>query len=184
MHDVEQPSGELAHGSDHVAVEYHQFVVIDPATDERPDADVVNGLVGVTEVGAQIVCGMQMGDVGCEVSVRAEAPAAPTALDLERWDEIVDVSIRSVSGNLYVVAVDDEAPDLPNLCGSGPGVYRLRVHARGRDTHPSEIVDELPTDAEPAEQYLLITWRAEAGPATVHQTRDQFGKAYRDSIAG
>ncbi len=94
------------------------------------------------------------------------------------------MSITSATGILYVAAIDDEAPGLPNLCGSGPGTYRLRVHARGRDSHPSEIVDEVPAGAEPAEQYLLVTWPADAAPASVHQTRDQFGQAYRDSMAG
>jgi hypothetical protein len=48
----------------------YRLIVIDPANDER--RDVVNGLVGVTDVGAQIVTGMQK-----RGAPAARCPSAP-----------------------------------------------------------------------------------------------------------
>ncbi|MGI5127476.1 hypothetical protein ACQEVB_11760 [Pseudonocardia sp. CA-107938] len=177
MPDNSPTSSVLAHGVDRVAAEYHMFLAIDPDHYDGDVADITNGLVGASADGVFVTTGVQMGPVSCEVSVRAEAPPDPTPEEMREWDEIVDVSFTSATGNLVVDAVDSETPVLPNLCGRGPGTYRVRVHARGRDSHAKDILD-LGIEDVP-EHYRLITWPSPVSPDTVHQTRDQFGQELR-----
>ncbi|MEV0095131.1 hypothetical protein [Streptomyces sp. NPDC050738] len=44
-----------------------------------------------------------------------------------------------------------------NLAFNGPGTYRMRLHAHGRDTNPDGVQE----DSKPiAEHYLLQVWPA------------------------
>ncbi|WP_016906775.1 hypothetical protein [Streptomyces xiaopingdaonensis] len=52
--------------------------------------------------------------------------------------------------------------DLPILTPRGAGHYRVRVHARGRDTEPDGFVEE------PVEDYLLIAWPQPPEPDVIH----------------
>ncbi|MFC9078739.1 hypothetical protein ACFTY7_17360 [Streptomyces sp. NPDC057062] len=71
------------------------------------------------------------------------------------WDEIVDHTVETTTGALRVTSVMSDTPRLPLLTPQGPGTYRVRVHARGRDTAPDGDAHE------PVEDYLLIVWPAD-----------------------
>jgi hypothetical protein len=117
-----------------VPVESHQFWLHEPSRRRGFPLRETNGLVAVTGPGAAMIFGISSG----RVSVRAEAlTTAPAVADLGEWDEIADVSLPGLAGELAVAALmDDVPPGLPGLCAAGPGDYRVRVHARGRDTSP------------------------------------------------
>ncbi|MFE9500290.1 hypothetical protein [Streptomyces collinus] len=62
--------------------------------------------------------------------------------------------------------MDDLDEELPTLSFSGPCHYRLRTHARGRDT----TIDLAPDDI--TEYYLIQTWPAPAQEASVLRRTD------------
>ncbi|WP_250007933.1 hypothetical protein [Actinoplanes sp. M2I2] len=155
-----------------VPVDSHQFWLLEP--DRRrgfPPRDT-NGLIAVTGPGAAIIfTGISSG----RVSVRAAAlTAAPTAVDLDSWDEIADMSLPGPVGDLAVAALLDHVPPgLPALCAAGPGDYRVRVHARGRDISPDESI------TQPAEIYVILCWPASPAPAVDHKLTDHVGAGLR-----
>ncbi len=67
----------------------------------------------------------------------------------------------------------DDPPDLPVLTPAGPGSYRVRVHARGRDTAPDGVAEE------PLEDYLLTVWPAPPRSDTVYKQTDEYGATWR-----
>ncbi|MFI7149068.1 hypothetical protein ACIBO2_29490 [Nonomuraea sp. NPDC050022] len=97
--------------------------------------------------GATILTGISIG----AVDVTVQLAEGPPPRDLDSWEEIVEVSIESTSGSLIVCGLDGDLPKLPNLAWQGEGFYRLRVHARGRDTMPDGSAG-----ATPVEHYLII----------------------------
>jgi hypothetical protein len=132
--------------------------------------DTVNGLV-FSQPGQAVICtGFNAGWVNVSVLARRNPPTLVFADD---WDEIVDHTVTTATGLLRITSVLDDAPDLPPLTAEGPGTYRLRVHARGRDTAP----DGAPEDA--VEDYLLIAWPAEAQPDAIHKQTDRYGADLR-----
>lgn len=70
-----------------------------------------------------------------------------------------------------IVADLDE--ELPVLSFNGPGHYRLRVHARGRNT----AVDLSPDES--TEWYLIQAWPAAAREARVLRQTDRYGASVR-----
>ncbi|MDG5808583.1 hypothetical protein P9869_39250 [Streptomyces ossamyceticus] len=69
--------------------------------------------------------------------------------------------------------MDDLDEDLPVLSFNGPGTYRLRVHARGRDT----AIDLAPKDV--TEWYLIQAWPAPPQDPTVLCQTDSYGASVR-----
>ncbi|MEV4342725.1 hypothetical protein [Streptomyces sp. NPDC049590] len=63
--------------------------------------------------------------------------------------------------------------DLPSLVAAGPGSYRLRVHARGRDLAVDLVPDTI------TEHYLLQCWPAPPAPPSVLRTTDTYGAQVR-----
>ncbi|GGY50857.1 hypothetical protein GCM10010384_66030 [Streptomyces djakartensis] len=63
--------------------------------------------------------------------------------------------------------------ELPVLSFNGPGDYRLRIHARGRDT----AVDLTPEEV--TEWYLIQAWPASAQDVAVLRQRDAYGASHR-----
>ncbi|MEU6557870.1 hypothetical protein ABZ915_47935 [Streptomyces sp. NPDC046915] len=82
--------------------------------------------------------------------------------------------LHSASGELMVRGLmADLDEELPELSFDGPGDYRLRVHARGRDT----AIDLAPDDI--TEWYLIQVWPAPAREATVLRQTDSYGASVR-----
>ncbi|MGW6456009.1 hypothetical protein ACWF94_08780 [Streptomyces sp. NPDC055078] len=161
------PSGPAVVQADH-----HAFWIVDTAQLPGDAPQATNGLVTVTGRGAAVVItGIHTGAVSVTVDIRH---APPQTVGLAGWDEVVEVSLQSPDGHLKVASPQDELPELPELTPSGPGTYRLRVHARGRDTFPDG------TTEEPVEDYLLMIWpQSEPTGETLLQTTDQYGAELR-----
>ncbi|MGH4029321.1 hypothetical protein ACQB60_10345 [Actinomycetota bacterium Odt1-20B] len=90
--------------------------------------DVTNGLIATTDDFAHIHTGIARGHVAVEAAVFD----APPPLVTDGWDEVVDVPFTSTDGKAFLSANDESLP--LNLASYGPGTYRLRLHAKGRDT--------------------------------------------------
>jgi hypothetical protein len=155
-----------------VQVDYHTFHLAD--TDAAlPPFVPTNGLVIIHPGMAIVVTGASSGLVSVAVEVREVAPAA---LDTNAWDEVVDVTLEATTGRVRVAAPMADAPDLPVLTPFGPGPYRVRVHARGRDIAPDGVA------FEPVEDYLVITWPDRPQPEVVHRRTDQYGAELREYL--
>ena len=153
-----------------VRVDYHAFELTDSDDRAPMGFDTSNGLV-FSRPGHSVIC---TGISGGKVNVGVESRRSPpTHVDAGAWDEIIDHSVETSTGVLRVTCVLDDPPDLPHLTPQGPGTYRVRVHARGRDIAPDGVA------SEPVEDYLLIVWPAEPRPDTVHKQTDAYGAELR-----
>lgn len=153
-----------------VPVEYHLFELADEDGEAPDDFSAPNGLIFSQPGGAVVLVGASSGDVNVEVEVRDRPPSR---LVVDGWDEVIDHSVTTLTGDMHVRALMDDPPDLPVLTPAGPGSYRVRVHARGRDIAPDGVAEE------PVEDYLLIVWPAPPEPDTVHKQTDNFGAEWR-----
>ncbi|MEU9556482.1 hypothetical protein [Streptomyces fumanus] len=164
-------SDEVERGNGLVPVQYHQFAISD---EDGPAGPTLgrrhNGLVQVTDGALTVLTGIHTGDVDVTVSLH-HSPPPP---DSGTWQEIVEISARSASGALMVHGImDDLDEDLLVLSFDGPGDYRLRLHARGRDT----AVDLAPDSI--TEWYLIQVWPAPTHEAIVLRRTDAYGSTVR-----
>lgn len=164
-------SHEVERGSGRVPVQYHQFNISDEEGPTAPDlAYEHNGLVQVTDGVTVVHTGIHTGDVDVTVTFHETAPAPGN----DDWQEIVELSAHSASGDLMVRGLmDDLDEELPVLSFNGPGDYRLRIHARGRDTAVDLAPDEV------TEWYLIQAWPAPAAPVAVLRHSDSYGASVR-----
>lgn len=153
-----------------VHAEYHLFQITDPEGPIANDLDVShNGLVAAAAGAIEVSTGIHTGDVRVTVELHAAKPE-PAA----DWEEIAEISWRSPSGEALVAPLMDDPVDLPSLASRGPGHYRLRVHARGRDTAVDQtVVDEV------VESYLLQSWPAAHQEALLVRATDAYGAHLR-----
>jgi hypothetical protein len=167
--------GVLAAGSGPIDVTYHQFWLLDSGQRTRP-TNALNGLVGVAPPGAAMIwTGIHSGSVTLSVEARA---AAPETVDVAGWDEVVEVSLAAPAGHVRPAALMADVPHpFPELTAAGPGDYRIRVHARGRDENSDGV------DFEPVEEYLVMAWPAPPAPERIHRQSDAFGAGMRQSAA-
>ncbi|MFF0203451.1 hypothetical protein [Streptomyces sp. NPDC005017] len=151
-----------------VLAQYHLFEITDP---EGPVADDLcasrTGLVSATGGAVEVITGIHTGDVHVTVEPHSRPPEPSPG-----WEEIAEISCHSLSGGILVTPYMDDPADLPSLASQGPGSYRLRVHARGRDLATGLTVDKA------AESYLIQAWPAEHRDALVVKASDVYG-AYR-----
>ncbi|WP_328934982.1 MULTISPECIES: hypothetical protein [unclassified Streptomyces] len=153
-----------------VHVDYHTFELTDSDKRIPMGFDTSNGLV-FSRPGQVVICtGISTGPVNVSVQVCRHPPAQ---VDADVWDEILDHSVATATGALRVTSVMTDAPDLPLLTPQGPGTYRVRVQARGRDNAPDGVADD------PVEDYLLIVWPAESQPDEIHKQTDRYGAILR-----
>ncbi|WP_344939494.1 hypothetical protein [Actinomadura miaoliensis] len=148
---------------------YHQFLLAEwsdaPPT---PPADrPANGLITPDPPwGAVIYTGIATGAVAVSVELRRQAPP-PGAPSWDEWEEVAEVTVEAPVGQLRVYALMEDPPDLPPLTIAGPGTYRVRVHARGRDiAYDLSLVDEI------VEDYLIQVWPGPPGPEVIHKQAD------------
>ncbi|WP_405961309.1 hypothetical protein OG235_37245 [Streptomyces sp. NBC_00024] len=164
-------SDEIERGKGNVPVQYHQFDISDEDGPTGPDlARGHNGLLRVSEGATVVMTGIHTGDVDVTVILHQAEPPP----DIGDWQEIVEISAYSASGELMVRGImDDLDEELPVLSFNGPGSYRLRVHARGRDTAVDLAPDEV------TEWYLIQAWPAPAQDVAVLRQTDSYGASVR-----
>ncbi|MBO0814889.1 MAG: hypothetical protein J2P30_07035 [Actinobacteria bacterium] len=149
---------------------YHAFWLADVAVVPEPFIGCGNGLV-LTQPGIAIICtGISTGKVAVSVEVRNDPPEIVETAD---WEEVVEVSIEASTGRVTVVSPGFRRPDLPLITPDGPGHYRARVHAFGRDA----AIDLAPFES--AEDYLIVIWPAPPAPETVYKQVDRYGADLR-----
>lgn len=153
-----------------VHADYHQFWLASNYQLPTPDSSKTNGLVDGLPGAAIIHTGISSGPV----NVMIEKTPEPKPVETAGWDEVVDVSIEIGNDGLRVSALMDDVPDsLSMLTLPSAGTYRIRVHARGRDTNTDLAV------LEPCEDYLIQVWPAPLEPETVHKQTDRCGANIR-----
>lgn len=158
-----------------VLVQDHIFVIGD-GPDPMPIEmiDYGTGLAGVMPSAAFVHTGINSGTVTVTATPLDEQP------DLEKphlWDEIVEISLHAPAGQLSIHRLSygpfDTPPDLPLMSPHGPGHYRIRIHARGRDRHHDKDVNDS------TEEYHLISWPAEPLPQLIIRATDRAGYGMR-----
>ncbi|WP_037631069.1 MULTISPECIES: hypothetical protein [Streptomyces] len=161
MSDQDEQGREL------VPVQYHQFQISDEDGPAGPDLPREhNGLIEVQDG----IAAIHTGDVDVTVTCHTEAPQPGDDV----WEEIVEMSLHSVSGELMVRGLmDDLDEELPVLSFAGPDDYRLRIHARGRDTAIDLAPDEV------TEWYLIQVWPAPPQDVAVLRQTDTYGASVR-----
>jgi hypothetical protein len=162
---------EATRGNAHLPVQYHQFDISDEDGPTGPDLERGhNALVRVADGVTIVITGIHTGGVDVTVTLHETEPAP----DDGNWQEIVEVSAHSASGDLMVRGMtDDLDAELPVLSFHRPGDYRLRVHARGRDTAIDLAPDQL------TEWYLIQAWPAPAHEARVLRQTDGYSASVR-----
>lgn len=112
-----------------VWAEYHQFYLMSPENDELAAPTEDNRLLAPMPGGGAIVTtGVSLGGVRYAARPLREAPAPES----ESWDDIVEATISVPDGVLNVVGWAAGSIDERNLAIAGPGMYRVRAHARDR----------------------------------------------------
>ncbi|MBB6398148.1 hypothetical protein BKA00_005062 [Actinomadura coerulea] len=150
-------------------VDHHVFSLTEDG--ERPQIpEYANAILALAPGFAAVNTGIAMGDVRLTVEVHQQPPT----LDIDEWEEAVEVTLEATAGRIKVAAVDDSdpTPPFPVLTPNGPGYYRVRVHARGRDTAIDLAVDE------PVEDYLIQTWPAPPRPQKIYKQTDRYGSRW------
>jgi hypothetical protein len=161
-----------------LTVGYSQYVLqgLDCELGEAPYAGG-NGLVWVNDGTAVVMTGLDNGDLPVTVTVTDSQPA----LDLDRWDDVVEVSM-TVPGNVLALYAPTMPPDNSVALPAGPDEtrsYRVRVHARGRD-RGREVEYVVAADGdELVEEHAVIIWPAERAPETRWKLTDEVGAEIR-----
>jgi hypothetical protein len=154
-----------------VYVSHHLLYLRDGPAEPHLPFRPGNGLVTADPGVAVVFTGIASGPVTVAVLPRLDPPPPPELAD---WDEVAEVSLDAPTGHIAVQGPMSDAPDhFPTLAAAGPGAYRVRVHARGRDTAPDQAV------FEPVERYLVVTWPAPAAPELVLKQGDRYGAELR-----
>ncbi|MEU7168797.1 hypothetical protein AB0A70_29800 [Streptomyces morookaense] len=163
--------------SDHwvdVRVDDGSFIISDGGEIAVETLDLTTGLIGTMDIGAMVTAGIHTGHVKVCATVVAGPPESD---DFADWDEVVEVSVYAPRGELRVSSVYFGPPDeLPRLSYDGPGWYRLRVFARGRDTPSPDVVQN-----DSAERYSLTCWRAPRSTPLIIRATDRKGRGLRAS---
>jgi hypothetical protein len=131
-----------------------------------------NGLIGVLgPEGLKIITGTVMGPL----TVAVETLDGPPPLVPQAWDVVGDADLTVNREYLNVAGWDQPTPTnrLQRRFLTPPGLHRVRVHVRGRDTASAlHVVDES------LEQHLLQIWPTQSpGRPVVHTDLDATGRA-------
>lgn len=156
-----------------VHVQDHGFVVSDhDVSTPFETMNYLTGLAGVMESAVLIHAGIDRG----YVTVTTQPAAHSVALDtpeqwasLDAWEDVAEVSLYVPNGALSVEQLSygpsETSPKLSLLSAHGPGHYRLRIHASGRDSHYGQVLHES------EERYHFTAWPAPpAAPLVIKAT--------------
>lgn len=167
----DEDAGAAVVVSDVVWLCYHQFAIVDGGGN-LPSRRVqrTNALVDVYEDAAVISTGIHTGVVNVTTEARL---TPPPSVELDAWDEVVEVSVEMTGGDARLAVLMAAVPDsYGRLTLAGPGPYRLRAHARGRDVAIDGTADE------PFEDYRLALWPAPPAAQVIHKETDRYGAGW------
>lgn len=152
-----------------VYVQDHCFFVSDAGV-ETPfwTMDHSTGLAGMMASTAMMHAGVDRGTVMVSVDAVDSRPELSTPEQwaaLSEWEDIAEVSIYVPNGDLRVDRLEygpfNARIDLPVLSPSGPGHYRMRMHARGRDRYDDKVVEDS------GEAFYIVTWPQPPAPVLI-----------------
>lgn len=104
------------------------------------------------------------------VRVRSEALASRPSVVADGWEDVAEVSLEVRSGPLRVMGIGGTSGPEVRLDVHGPGDYRLRIHANGRDT------DYDAARLDPVEDYLILAWPEQPSPPATLRTTSHMGE--------
>ncbi|MER6916050.1 hypothetical protein ABT354_30630 [Streptomyces sp. NPDC000594] len=159
----------------------HHLYVITHTDAEEPDDDRTtgNGLVWLNEEGdqANIMTGTSWGDINVTVEIHDTEPEP----ELIPWDEAVEFSMRFTrDGPMIGSLITEDLTDLPIPSGEGDDrPWRLRLHARGRDTATTLGDRPVLPDGTLPEHHLIQLWPAPQTPENRLKLTDRTGARSR-----
>ncbi|MFI7601993.1 hypothetical protein [Actinoplanes sp. NPDC049681] len=163
-----------------LVAEDHSFVLADGPEFPLESATWTTGLVAEMAIGAMVYTGVNKGRVQVIADALADAPDhydLHAWQQLHDWDDIVEITVTAPLGQLGIhqqlLMPGEPAPQLPNMSPAGPGTYRLRAHAAGRDRHYDKNVDDS------GERYLFLTWPAPPRPPLIIKSTSWCGYGLR-----
>jgi len=167
MRDVDDTAAK-SNGVIHVT--YNVLLVRDGDAVVEVSRQRTTGLCQVEPDAVVVFTGIHTGLVNVAVETRS---VAPRTVDMADWDEVADVDFRAERGNLTIASLGGDVPaSLSELTPPGPATYRVRIHARGRDSDGAA--------SEPSEDYLFIIWPTESKERLViYKETDQAGALRR-----
>ncbi|OKH90980.1 hypothetical protein [Streptomyces uncialis] len=152
-----------------VFAEYHLFRISDPGGAVTDDIDAsLTGLVAADDGSIEILTGIHTGDVSVSFAPHTGEPALAPG----QWEEIAEISFHSPTGEVVLHSLTGDGTD-PLPLAAGPGDYRLRVAARGRDTAVDTTVETV------VEWYRIDCWPAPPQPPALVRTGDRYGADQR-----
>ncbi len=104
------------------------------------------------------------------VRVSGEALASRPSVLPDGWEDVAEVSLEVHAGPLRVTGIGGITGPEVRLDAHGPGDYRLRIHAKGRDT------DYDGSRLDPVEDYMIVAWPEQASPPTALRTTSKAGE--------
>lgn len=135
-----------------------------------------NGLIELqAPVMGTIVTGTRYGLL--EVTVETHDEAVEPALT--RWEEVIEISFYTRSGDVQVREWTGSPADGLSTSFPESTWLRMRVHVRGRDTASDRGMVE--NAAPPVETHLIQMWPAAEAPEQILR-EDRFGKSLRERL--
>ncbi|MGC5054314.1 hypothetical protein ACLQ2S_22995 [Micromonospora sp. DT48] len=143
-----------------LVVTYQTFGIVDGDDWPLDDPGQGNGLVHPCGHGALVYAGIHTGPV--EVQAVSREQPHDRIDDSRPWQEVAEVSVTAPTGYLRIRSFEDVVP-LPTLGAAGPGTYRVRVYADGRDTDIDGAV------RAPVKHYRIEVWPAPCADDVIHR---------------
>ncbi|WP_306314220.1 hypothetical protein [Streptomyces hydrogenans] len=118
-----------------------------------------NGLAADGTNHAVVIAGISAGPALISFDLSPGQLAPDTS---QKWEDVAEFEYTPTTGVVHLAASmgpDEESDDMEtyelNLAFAGPGTYRMRLHALGRELNPDGVQEE----GKPiAEHYLLQIW--------------------------
>ncbi|WP_456788384.1 hypothetical protein [Cellulomonas sp. P5_C5] len=153
-------------------VDFHQFTIgvqLEPIGSGPLIVPPLALLRFVTPTSAAVLTGVASGTVRLTCVALDEAPVGVDP----GWEDVSEVSLRTTDTPLVAAVWDvgDDAEVADRLDGHGAGMYRLRVHARGRDIDVDGVA------FEPFEDYLIFGWPAAYQPPETLRADSRIGRS-------
>lgn len=104
------------------------------------------------------------------VRVWGEALSSRPSAVADGWEDVAEVSLRVSSGPLRFEGMEKSIGPEVRLDAHGPGEYRVRIHANGRDT------DVDASRLDPVEDYLIRAWPEETSPPQTLRATSNVGQ--------
>jgi hypothetical protein len=155
---------------------YHQYSLL---FGEQDDDQLVlsenNGFVELRRSFVTVLSGCHTG----YLAVHVENHWRPPELDIDDWDEVAEFSVLLKDEDLQVQTSMEGPPAAPlPVLARAPGIYRVRLQARGRDAS-LQAEDKRLQDGVVREEHAVLAWPEEAGPLRILKTTDQVGRVNR-----